>query len=92
MRFGLVTKNPYVKTIRDTRDDYSNSCDGKGWITRHTFLPHMQTTIIKVAMESGKVLSETVLILPCTLGELGCETSSSDPYAYIWNYSDNCAI
>ena len=32
----------------------------------------------------GKVLSD--------LEHLGCETTSLDPYAYIWHYPDNCAI
>ena len=67
-------------------------CDGKGWITRDTFLPHMQTTTLKVTLETREVLSDTGLILPCALEELGCETTSLDPYAYIWEYPDNCAI
>ena len=32
------TKNPIVKTTGDTSGDYRNECDGKGWITRDTFL------------------------------------------------------
>ena len=84
--------NPIVKTYGDTRDDYRNECAGKSCITRDTFLPHMQTTTLKVTIESGKVLSDTGLILPCALEELGCETTLLDPYAYIWDYPDNCAI
>ena len=52
----------------------------------------MQTTTLKVTLENVKVLSDTDLILPCALEELGCETTSLDPYAYIWDYPDNCAI
>ena len=52
----------------------------------------MQTTTLKVTLENGKVLSDSGLILPCALEELGCETTSLDPYAYIWDYPDNCAI
>ena len=92
INFGYDTKNPIVKTYGDTSDDYRNECDGKGWITRDTFLPHMQTTTLKVTLENGKVLSDTGLILPCAVEELGCETTSLDPYAYIWDYPDNCAI
>ena len=69
-----------------------NEFDGKGWIIRDTFLPHMQMTQIKVTLENGKVLSDSGLILPCALEELGCETTSLDPYAYLWDYPDNCAI
>ena len=92
IEFGFDTKNPIVKIFGDTSDDYRKECDGKGWITRDTFLPHMQTTTLKVTLENGKVLSETGLILPCALEKLGCETTSLDPYAYIWDYPDNCAI
>ena len=92
INFGFDTKNPIVKTTGDTSDDYRNECDGRGWITRDTFLAHMQTTTLKVTLENGKVLSDTGLILPCALEELGCETTSLDPYAYIWDYPDNCVI
>ena len=92
INFGFDTKNPNVKTYGDTSDDYRNECDGKVWITRDTFFPHMQTTTLKVTLENGKVLSDSGLILPCALEELGCETTSLDPYAYIWDYPDNCAI
>ena len=81
INFGFDTKNPIVKTYGDTSDDYKDECDGKGWITRDTFLPHMQTTTLKVTIENGKVLSDTGLILPCALEELGWETTSLDPYA-----------
>ena len=53
---------------------------------------HMQKTTLKVTMENGKVLSDMGLILPCALEELGCETTSLDPYAYIWDYPDNCVL
>ena len=88
----LFRQNPIVKTYGDTSDDYRNECDGKGWITRDAFLPHMQTTTLKNTLENGKVLSDTGLILPCALEKLGCETTSLDPYAYIWDYPENCAI
>ena len=65
--FGFDAKNPIVKTYGDTSDDYRNECDSKGWITRDTFLPHMQTTTLKVTLENGKFLSDIGLILPCSL-------------------------
>ena len=30
--------------------------------------------------------------MPCPLEELGCETISLDPYAYIWDYPDNYVL
>ena len=43
-------------------------------------------------MSTGKVLSDSAQVLPCALEELGCETTSLDPYAYIWDYPDNCVL
>ena len=57
--FGFDTKNPIVKPSGDTSVDYRNECDCKVWITRVTFLSHMQTTTFKVTLENGKVQSDT---------------------------------
>ena len=43
-------------------------------------------------MSTGRVLSDSAQVLPCELEELGCETTSLDPYAYIWDYADNCVL
>ena len=86
------TKDPIVKTDCSTSDSNRNHCNVRGWITRDTFLPHMQRTTLKVRMSTGKVLSDSAQVLPCALEELGCETTSLDPYAYIWDYPDNCVL
>ena len=86
------TKNPIVITDGSTSDDNRNHCTSRGWITRDTFLPHMQRTTLKVRMSTGKVLSDFAQVLPCALEELGCEKTSLDPYAYIWDYPDNCVL
>ena len=52
----------------------------------------MQQTTLKVRMSTGKVLSDSAQVLPCALEELGCETTSLDPYGYIWDYPDNCVL
>ena len=49
----------------------------------------MQRTKLKVRMSTGKVLSDSARALPCALEELSGETTSLDPYAYIWDYPDN---
>ena len=90
--FRFDTKDPFSISFGDISEDYGIECDGKRWITCDTLLPHMQTTTLKGTLENGKVLSDTGLILPCALEELGCETTSLHPYAYIWDYPDNCAI
>ena len=86
------TKDPIVKTDGSTSDSNRNHCNVGGWITRDTFLPHMQRTTLKVRMSTGKVLSDSTQVLPCALEELGCERTSLDPYAYIWDYPDNCVL
>ena len=86
------TKNPIVNTDGSTRDDNRNHCTSRGWITRDTFLPHMTRTTMKVRMSTGKNLPDSAQVLPCALEELGCETNSLDPYAYNWDYLDNCVL
>ena len=86
------TKDPLVSTDGSTSDSKRNYCNARGWITRDTFLPHMQRTTLEVRMSTGKVLSDSAQVLPFALEELGCETSSLDPYADIWDYPDNCVL
>ena len=86
------TKNPVVKVSGDPTGSNRNQCKTGGWISRDTFIIHMQKTTLKVTMENGKVLSDMGLLLPCALEELGCETTSLDPYAYIWDYPENCVL
>ena len=52
----------------------------------------MQRTTLKVRMSTEKVLSHSAQVLPCAPEELGCDTTSLDPYAYIWDYPDNCVL
>ena len=86
------TKNHIVKTDGSTSDSNRNHCNVRGWITRDTLLPHMERTTLKVRMSTGKVLSDSAQVLPCALEELGFETTSLDPYAYIRDYPDNCVL
>ena len=88
------TKKPFVKTDGSTSDVSRNNCNVRGWITRDTFLPHMQRKTLKVRMSTGNVLTDSAQVLPCALEELGCETTSTslDPYAHIWDYPDNCVL
>ena len=48
-------------------DTKRNHCDGRGWITRDTVLPHMQKATLKLRMLTGKVLSDSAQLLPCPL-------------------------
>ena len=86
------TRNPVVITEDSSSDDNRNHCTSRGWTARDTFLPHMQRTTVEVGMSTEKVLSDCAQVLTCALEELGCETTSLDPYAYIWDYPDNCVL
>ena len=52
----------------------------------------MHRTTLKVRMSTAKVLSDSAQVLPSALEELGFETTSLEPYAYIWDYPDNCVL
>ena len=52
----------------------------------------MHRTTLKVILSNGKVLSDSAQVLPCTMEEIGCKTTSLDPYAYIWDYPDNYVL
>ena len=87
-----MVNNPIVITDGSTSDNNRSHCTARGWTTRDTFLPHKQRRTLKVRMSTGKVLSDSAQILPCALEDLGCETTSLDPYSYIWDYPDNCVL
>ena len=55
------TKNPIVITDGFTSDTNRNHCTARVWITRDTFLRHMQRTTLKVGISPGKVLSDSAL-------------------------------
>ena len=86
------TKNRIVITDCYKSNDNRNQCIVRGWITRDTILPHTQRTTLKIEMPTGEVLSDSAQVLPYALEELGCETTSLDPYAYKWDYPDNCVL
>ena len=48
--------------------------------------------MLKVRTKDGKIMSEDGLQLPCPSEELGCDTTSFDPYAYTWDAPDNCVL
>ena len=86
------TKTLIVITDGPTSSTNRNHCDGCSGITRDTFLPYMQRTILKVRMSTGKFLSDSARVLLCALEELGYETTSLDPHAYIPDSFDNCVL
>ena len=88
--FEYDTKNLFVITDRSMSGNNRNHCKSRCWIYRDTFLPLLQTTTLRVRMSTGKVLSDSAQVEPCSLEELSFETTSLHPHAYIWDYPDNC--
>ena len=83
----------FVIAEGSTSGNNRSRCIARGWVTRDTILAHMQQTKLKVRMSStGKVFSDSLQVLPCALEKLSCLTISLDPYAYIWDYHDNCVL
>ena len=89
---GYGKMNPIEITDSSMSATIRNRCKSRVWINRDTFFPHMQRTTLEVRMCTGKVLSDSAQVLPCASEELGCDTTSLDPYAYIWDYPDNCVL
>ena len=92
LRVEYDTKNPIVLTDGSTSDNNRNHSKSSSCINRDTFLPHMQRATLNVRMSTGKILSDSAQPLPCALEEIGCETTSLDPYAYICDYPEKCVL
>ena len=54
--------------------------------------PIMRTQRLKFEPVMEKLRIPKAFILPCTMEELGCDTTSADPYAYTWKNPDNCVL
>ena len=80
------------KWTGDESEDYRNECEGKGCITKDTFESHIQDITLKVRIKDGKIFNRNNQLLPCDLEELGCESTTLDPYAYTWKAPENCIL
>ena len=76
----------------DLSDKYRNESNSYRWVNRKTFEGHVQDVVLKLRTKDGKVMNKDGLQLPCTLEELGCDTTSFDPHAYPWDAPDNCVL
>ena len=74
-------------------DPYTrNECKTGGWIKREIFDSHILNAELSVKTRDGKVLTSFQMVLPCPLEQLGCETTSLDPYVYTWAEPNNCVL
>ena len=80
------------KIIGDKDDDNRNECDGYEWIIKDTFESHIQDITLKVRIKDGKIFNRNDQLLLCDLDELGCESTSLDPYAYTCKAPETCIL
>ena len=45
-----------------------------------------------MTIKNGKIFNRNDQLLPCDWDELGCESTSLDPYAYTWKAPENCIL
>ena len=88
----VVKHKDFEEDGADLSNKHRNECDSYGWINRKTFDCHVQDVVFKVRTKDGKVMSKDGLQPPCPLEQLGCDTTSFDPYAHTWDTHDNCVL
>ena len=58
---------------------------------RH-FWNHIQDITLKARIKHDKIFNRNDLLLPCDVDELGCESTSLDPYACTWKAPEKCIL
>ena len=66
----------------------NNECNSRGWITHYTYETYMQKVSLNVNL--GTVNNWQNIPLPCPLSAGGCDSTSTDPFAYTWDEPNNC--
>ena len=52
----------------------------------------MQKVKLKINLETKQVQNPYGILLPCTVLESGCKSTSLDPYAHTWDMPENCVV
>ena len=92
LTFEKKKEEIHHKSTGDVDGDDRIECKGYEWITKDTFESHIQDITLKVTIKAGKIFNRNDQLLPCDLHELGCESTSLDPYAYTWEAPENCIL
>ena len=92
LSFEKCKKQTHHEWKGDVNGDYVNECKVYEWITKNTLESHIQDITLKVRIKDGKILNRNNQLLPCEVDELGCESTSLDPYAYMWKAPENCIL
>ena len=92
LTFEKGKKGTHHKWTGNVDGDNRNECEGYEWISKDTFESHIQDITLKVKIKDGKIFNRNYQLLPCDLDELGCESTSLDPYAYKWKAPKKCFL
>ena len=92
LTFEKGKKKIHHKWTGDVDGDNRNECKSCEWITKGNIESHIQDVPLKVRIKDGKIFNRDDQLLPCDLDELGCESTSLDPYAYTWNAPEKCIL
>ena len=68
----------------------NNECNSRGWITHYTYENYMQNVSLNVNLRDGTVNNLQKVPLPCPMSTGGCDSTSTEPFAYTWDESNNC--
>ena len=83
MKKGIIEQ--HLRWNGDADDTFKNECDGFEWIEKDAFETHIQDITLNVKLRDGTIMNRNGQPLPCKLDELGCDSTSLDPYAYVWD-------
>ena len=59
---------------------------------KYTFETHIQDITLNVKLRDGTIMNRNGQPLPCKLDALGCDSTSLNPYAYVWDNPDSCIL
>ena len=68
----------------------NNECNSRRWFTHYTYETYMQNVSLNVNLRDGTVNNWQNIPLPCPLSAVGCDSTSTDPFAYTWDEPNNC--
>ena len=68
----------------------NNECNSRGRITHYTYETYMQNVSLNVNLRDGTVNNWQNIPLTCPLLAGGCDSISTDPFAYTWDELNNC--
>ena len=67
-----------------------NDCNSRSLITHYNYETYIQNVSLYVNLRDGTVNNWQNLPLPSPLSAVGCNSTSTDPFAYIWDEPNNC--